>query len=300
MILPSIGILGLGFLGKEIVRQATWPATSWGTNLGTPTDIPTNDHPLRLIRFDWQVSGQWEKIPSDAASLILTIPPLDDNVEKEVERLRQWGGWMSQHRPQCKNLVYISTTGVYPNQRGLWDETSTLEPETMRGLLRQATEKTLAEFFNLKVLRAGAIYGKNRSVGERILSGKPIPEGNHLVHRIHVTDLARIVIQSLVEDTFPSPVNVVDLEAVPTAAVAKWLLNQNFKEFPSGTQLNFKSGFATRTNLRPADRRFISNRRLVEQCDYQFKYPTYQEGLRSIYTDGSENGDQALSHWQNK
>jgi len=284
MILPTIGILGLGFLGKEIIRQASWPATSWGSNLGAPAAIPTHDHPQRLIRFDWQVREQWEKIPPDAANLILTIPPFYDDVDKEIERLRQWGDWMIQHRPQCENLVYISTTGVYPNREGHWDETSPLEPDTLRGLLRQATEKTLAEFFDLKVLRAGAIYGRNRSVGERILSGKPIPEGNHPVHRIHVTDLARIVIQSLVEDDFPSPVNAVDQEAAPTAAVAKWLLNQNFKEIPSGTQLNFKSGFTTRTNLTPANKRFISNRRLLEQCDYQFKYPTYKDGLRSIYT----------------
>ncbi len=281
MILPTIGILGFGFLGKEIARQGSWPANSWATNLGT--SVPTDKHPLRLFRFDWRASEQWEMLPADPATLILTIPPLSDNVDKEIERLRRWGEWMSHHRPQYGTVVYISTTGVYPNQDGNWDETSPLQPDSLKGLLRLATEKTLAEFFNLKVLRAGAIYGKGRHIGERILSGKPIPEGNHPVHRIHVTDLARIAIQSVVQEDFPSPVNTVDQEAAPTVSVAKWLLNQNYKEIPSSTPLKFQSGFATRTNLPPSDNRLICNHRLIKQCSYQLMYPTYKEGFRSIY-----------------
>ena len=283
MILPTIGILGFGFLGKEIAGQGSWPDGSWGTNLGTPAGDPTNEYPLRLFRFNWQKKEQWDKLPSHTATLILTIPPLHNNVDEEIEHLRHWGDWMSRYRPQCKALVYISTTGVYPNKAGNWNETSLFKPDSSRGSLRLATEKTLAEFFKLKVLRAGAIYGKNRHIGERILSGKPIPQGNHPVHRIHVADLARIAIQAAIQEDFPSPVNTVDQEAAPTEAVAKWLLNQNFKGIPTKTLLNFQSGFATRTNIPPSDNRFISNRRLIEHCGYQLAYPTYKEGLRSIY-----------------
>jgi hypothetical protein len=281
---PTIGILGCGFLGQEIARQADWPEASWGTKLRVPAVVPEENGPLRLFSFDWQVKEQWEKLPSHPTALVLTIPPIHSEVDKESERLKRWGNWMNRHRPQSETLVYISTTGVYPNQDGHWDETSLFEPDSLRGLLRLATEKTLAEFFNLKVLRAGGIYGENRHIGQRILSGKPIPEGNHPVHRIHVTDLAQIVRQSLLQDSFPDLINVVDLGPAPTATVAKWLLKQNYKEIPAGTQLTFNSGFATRKNLPAADNRFISNRRLVEKCHYQFIYPTYKKGFRSIYT----------------
>jgi len=287
MIQPTIGILGLGFLGLEIARLASWSEASWGTKLGRPMVTPEENFPLRLFSFDWQASEQWEKLPSHPTALILTIPPIYTEVDKEIERLKRWGDWMNHQRPQSKTLVYISTTGVYPNRDGHWDETSQFEPDSSRGLLRLATEKTLSEFFKLKVLRAGAIYGKNRHLGQRIISGRPIPEGNHPVHRIHVTDLANIVRQSLIQDSFPDLINAVDQGPAPTATIAEWILKQNFKGIPSGIKLSFKSGFSTRKNLPPIDTRFISNRRLVETCHYQFKYPTYAEGFRSIYSKKS-------------
>ncbi|NQU64431.1 MAG: hypothetical protein HQ517_09145 [SAR324 cluster bacterium] len=285
MILPTVGILGLGFLGQEIARQAAFSESYWATKREVLSVDAEAVRPLNLFSFNWEQSGHWARLPSFPSALILTIPPICATVEKEVERLRAWGEWMRQHRPLSKTLVYISTTGVYPNRNGNWDETSLFEPDSLKGALRLATEKTLAEFFNLKVLRAGGIYGKNRHIGHRILSGEPVPEGNRHVHRIHVSDLARIVLRAVAEKTFPSPINVVDLNPAPTATVANWLLNQNIAEIPSGTQLTVKSRYTSRKNQAAADYRLISNRRLLEECHYQFIYPTYQEGFRGIYPD---------------
>lgn len=283
MTLPTIGILGLGFLGQEIAQHLAGSEAAWATKLKVPASVSANETPLNLFSFDWKESEHWKKIPPHPSTLILTIPPICTTVVEEVKRLQHWGDWMRRHRPHCETLVYISTTGVYPNRNGDWDETSLFKADSLKGQLRLATEKTLAEFFDLKVLRAGGIYGKGRHLGHRIMSGKPVPEGNHPVHRIHVADLAQITLLSATQKTFPSLINTIDLGPAPTATVAKWLLKQDFEEIPSGIQLTFNSGFSNRKNQPAADNRFISNRRLLEECHYQFIYPSYKEGFRGIY-----------------
>ncbi|MBU2647266.1 hypothetical protein KKI24_21350 [bacterium] len=288
MTLPVIGIMGLGFLGQTLAGQGPWAPSSWGTRLERPVALPRNTCPLKMFSFDWQEPSQWKKLPAHPSSLILTIPPICADVDQEIERLQRWGSWMNRYRPGCETLVYISTTGVYPNRDGEWHETSVFEPDSLQGKLRLATETTLARFFSIKVIRPGAIYGNNRHIGHRILAGKPIPEGKHPVHRIHVTDLAQIVQQAVTQVSFPSPINAVDLDPAPTAEAAEWLLNQNFKMMPAGTRMTVKPGYTTRTNRRPSIHRFVSNRRLIEDCHYAFRYPTYKEGFADAFHEPGE------------
>lgn len=279
MIKPVIGIIGMGFLGREIARLEKWPAASWGTNLNHPESDSRKKPLLHQVRFDWQDSSHWERLPDESGTLILTVPPVHAQVDREIERLKTWGAWMNQNRPGYRNLVYISTTGVYPNLDGQWDEESMVEPDHDKGRLRLATERTLGEFFELRVLRPGAIYGRKRNIAERILAGKPVPSGENPVHRIHVTDLAQIARLAVVEESFPLIVNAVDLDPAPTPRVASWLLQQDFPAIPPGARLDFKDGFAARKGHKPALKRLINNRLLIDTCGYSFLFPTYKEGL---------------------
>jgi len=282
MTLPVIGIIGMGFLGREIARQHPWPQPSWATTLEMPGARPLDTIDLKSFQFDWQDPTHWERIPIHPVSIVLTVPPVHPEPEKERERLKTWGTWMNQNRPHCKSLVYISTTGVYPNREGLWDEITPLEPDGSKAELRLMTEGVLSEFFKTCVIRSGAIYGKKRNIGERLIASKPIPSGDHFVHRIHVADLARIVRRALTEEDFPSLINAVDMDPSPSRAVAAWILQQDFASIQPGVQLNLKPGYAARKNPSPIKGRSISNRQLVETCNFRFLYPTFREGLKEV------------------
>lgn len=278
------GIIGLGFLGREIVRIATLSAPVWATIHSRREADASLPSLLTPIPFDWGDRTGWDALPVGEGAVILTVPPLHEDIEQERDRLRNWGAWMAAQRPGYRRLVYISTTGVYPARNGCWKETDTFDADSPKGRLRLASEAVLAGFFDLRVIRSGAIYGKGRNVAERIRAGKPIPSAHQPVHRIHVADLARIALQAATDDAFPSVVNAVDMDPASTSTVAEWLMQQGLPGLTAENPLTLKDGFETRTQRPPSFNRLISNRRLIEIRDFDYLYPSYREGLPACMT----------------
>ncbi len=272
------GILGLGYLGQEIQRITNHGA-SW-SSIRSQEVAPEIES--RIIQFDWEDALTWSNIPANFAHLVLTIPPVFKDRNREKTRVEAWCCWMNKNRREYKHLVYISSTGVYPNQAGHWNEKSDFKPDTLKGFQRLDTENILAKYFDLRVIRAGAIYGENRNIGHRILSKKAIPVGDHPVHRIHVSDLARIVELAISKGSFPSIVNAVDLDADSSEKVANWLASQEYFQIVSGNKIEFSKGNTRKFKIQQTKRE-VSNDCLLRECGYSFLYPTYKEGLKQIF-----------------
>jgi hypothetical protein len=266
-----VGILGLGFLGKILAAELKSVSESWGTWHETPPPEPL----IPVFNFDWADENFWPAMPEKPVTLVLTIPPLLKNPEAETERLQIWGTWMRQNRPQLKRLIYISTTGVYPKRNGIWSEDSEFEADTLSGKLRLLTEKILSLYFQLQIIRPGGIYGSGRGIDFRLKSGKPIPLSSTPVHRIHVEDLAQIILHLLDNPDAPNCVNAVDLEAKPSWEVANWLI-ENHEDL---TQEMFQDNT---DNLSGSPQRIISNQRMLE-LGVNLRYPTFKQGMLSAY-----------------
>ncbi len=267
---PSVGILGLGFLGKILTGELNYSTDSWGTW----HEIPPPEPLLPVLHFDWADENSWEELPKTAATLVLTIPPLQKNPETETDRLQHWATWMQQNRPQLKRLIYISTTGVYPKRSGIWTENSKFEADTLSGKLRLGGEKIRPQYFSLQVVRAGGIYGSGRGIDFRLKSGKPIPLSSTLVHRIHVQDLARIILHLVEHPESATCVNAVDLEAKPSWQVARWLI-ENRNDL---TQEMFPESAEFSSSLPGTPQRVISNQRL-RKLGITLRYPTFRQGM---------------------
>ena len=54
-----IGILGLGFLGKELAALTSWEEGSWGSWHSSPI----SSCPLEQFHFDWEGVSSWSGIP---------------------------------------------------------------------------------------------------------------------------------------------------------------------------------------------------------------------------------------------
>jgi nucleoside-diphosphate-sugar epimerase len=182
---------------------------------------------------------------------------------------------MQQNRPQQQRLIYISTTGVYPRQPGLWNEDMPLRPDSPSGQLRLQTEQVLCEFFKVQVVRPGGIYGPGRNLVERLKAGKGIPETPKLTHRIHVCDLAGIVAWLVQHPEGPGCVNAVDQEARSSWEVAEWLVQHHPELNPEMLPEQSKSVLPEN-----APERRIDNQRLLREMDYKLRFPTFREGMR--------------------
>lgn len=278
----SIGILGFGYLGKHLANFSDWSQNSWATNQSAHENKKVGDSRFELLEFSWDIQPSWSNLPNIPSCLVLTIPPQIEDERLEQERLSEWCQWMVKNRPQYKKLVYISSTGVYPNKAGTWEESSDFRPDSLKGKLRFISEKTLSDYWDTKVIRSGAIYGSGRNIGVRILNGKAIPQGSQPIHRIHVEDLANICRMSIVEDNFPKILNAVDLLPATSMAAAQWLIKQPFFEKNGKTEIK-EAGFHTRKFGLSEPERKISGKLLADKLGYQFLHPTYKDGLKASF-----------------
>jgi len=265
-----VGILGLGFLGKILASDLTEIQESWGTWHKKPPPKSA----LKVFPFDWNSETSWTALPEVPETLVLTIPPLLNDPEAEKARLNQWGEWMSKNRPKIKRMIYISSTGVYPKHNGFWHEESEFEPDTNSGKLRLITEKMLGSFFKLNVVRPGGIYGNGRGIDVRLKSGKPITVSGTLVHRIHVKDLAGIVLHLLENPESAQCVNAVDFDPKPSWKVANWLV-QNREDLSEDMLQDIPD---SSVSVPGNTERLISNQCLIE-IGITLNYPTFREGL---------------------
>ena len=265
-----IGILGLGFLGKILASDFADIHKSWGTwNKNPPPESA-----LKVFHFDWSRETSWTALPEVPETLVLTIHPMLNDPEAEKVHLNQWGNWMNKNRPNIKRMIYISSTGVYPKRNGLWQEDSEFEPDTNSGKLRLITEKTLASFFKLHVVRPGGIYGNGRGIDVRLQSGKHITVSGTPVHRIHVNDLAGIVFHLLKNPESASCINAVDFDPKPSWKVAHWLI-QNREDLSADMLQDIPD---SSESIPGNSERLISNQCLIE-LGITLCYPTFREGM---------------------
>ena len=279
-----MGVLGVGFLGKELLHSFDWPPLSWGTHHRSVSELPQNR--FHSFAFQWENPESWDHLPKTPATLVLTIPPLFKDIQQEEARLNTWGHWMRKNRPQIQRLVYISTTGVYPAQNGVWEEDFVFVPESPSGKLRWMTEQILCQYFQTHIVRAGGIYGQGRNLITRVLAQKPISRVLQPTHRVHVTDLAGIVREIVLRPHHPTIVNAVDNEPLPSLELYQWLVQQQllapsawFEPEEGGNELSKERHVEQREVL--ANKRFISNRRLLEEMKYVLRYPSYREGYQA-------------------
>lgn len=115
------------------------------------------------------------------------------------------GGFLAACAAQPARIVYVSTTGVYGDQRGAEvTEDTPARPQTDRARRRMDAENQLRAFMAahgtpVVILRVPGIYGPGRLPLERIRNRTPVicPEEAPPGNRIHAEDLASLCIAAL-------------------------------------------------------------------------------------------------------
>lgn len=216
----------------------------------------------------------------DAPELILdTIPPvLDANGELSLP----YGNIIDKLISSIEKVVYlhISSTSVYASSFRssnnidvpVVDEDTPASPDTNRGETRLKLEDhILKRYDNSRIIRAGGIYGPDRSLINRFVHGNfsRINDDNRMVSRIHVWDLCRIILSfgKINPSVITNVVNGVD-------------------ELSSSNQESFAyiekvTGIPAPVNLK-ADTivgRKVTSKYALNLLDNKYTFPTFQEGF---------------------
>ncbi len=273
---------GLGFTARQIGTDFPhWRVM--GTSRSPASGDRNNKVPLVSFRRDQPVED-FAKIAADVTHILLSVPPDEegdpvfDVMAAEILRLKnlQWVG-------------YLSTTGVYGDLEGGWvDENSPYNPSGERGRRRMRAEQAWRDLHEAKglpvhIFRLPGIYGPGRTQLVSLKNGKArrIAKPGQVFSRIHVADLAAILVASMEHPNPGAVYNVADDEPAPPQDVVAYAAELLGMEPPP--LIDFENA-----ELSPMARSFysdskrVSNAKIKTELGISLKFPTYRKGLAAL------------------
>ena len=188
-------------------------------------------------------------------------------------------------------VTYLSATSVYGDHDGEWvDENSKLNPLTEKGKSRLSAEKSWINFAKKKnlpiqIFRLSGIYSQERNIFKKIKSGSHqiINKPEHFFSRIHVEDISNILKSTLNFKNIKSGeiYNLSDDYPCSNIEVANYAYDLMKVSKPKMIETNEIENEMLKNFYK--DSKKVSNKKIKEVLSYKLKFPTYKEGLRSIF-----------------
>ena len=200
------------------------------------------------------------------------------------------------HSPRPRQLVYISTSGVYGDCGGaVVDETRPLKPQTDRAHRRADAERRLREWgsrarVRVAILRVPGIYAADRLPLARLEKGTPAlrAEDDSYVNHVHAEDLARIVVAALQRGRPNRSYNAVD--DVPQRMGDYFDLVADSFALPRPPRI---ARDEARRTISPQlysfmnESRRLSNARMKRELKVALRYPSVRDGVAAAAAAGS-------------
>ena len=277
----GFGQVAKSFIKKLIIEKYNITLTATSRNKSSKENfngINFNNYLFDNDKFDNNLLLELK----EANHILVSIPPekQDDLVVKNFSNFIK--------SSKVKWITYLSSTSVYGDHKGEWvNENSQTKPTSLNGIARLKAENSwlsLEKNKNLpvQIFRLSGIYSNENNILVRLKLGntKLIKKKNHFFSRIHVEDIASILFKSLFKfkageiynlaDDKPSSLEEVTLYAAKILNI-KDLKNIEANEMESKMLISLYK-----------DSKKVSNKKIKKYFNYNFKFPTYVEGLNYI------------------
>jgi nucleoside-diphosphate-sugar epimerase len=187
---------------------------------------------------------------------------------------------------------YLSTTGVYGDRSGGWvDETAALLPTGERGRQRVVAEQGWLDLWRsggvpVHILRLAGIYGPGRSAFDALRAGKAkrIDKPGQVFSRIHIEDLAEVLIASIRRPRPGAIYNVCDDDPSPPEAVVAHAAALLGMPAPPLVPLD-AAGLSPMARSFYEDNKRVSNALIKTELGVTLRYPNFRTGLAAILAD---------------
>ena len=183
---------------------------------------------------------------------------------------------------------YLSTTGVYGDHQGGWvDEATPLTPQSDRGRWRvQAEDQWLATGLPVHVFRLAGIYGPGRGPFEKVRDGtaRRIIKAGQVFSRIHVADIAQVLMASMAQPNPEAAYNVCDDDPAPPQDVLSYAASLLNLPDPPAVRFEDADLGPMATSFYSESKR-VKNDRIKNELGVKLLYPTYHEGLSALLED---------------
>jgi nucleoside-diphosphate-sugar epimerase len=281
---PHLFCFGLGYSAMTLARRLTaagWTVT--GTCRTTEKAALLRDMGLGAVLFDRNrpvATGALQGI----THVLVSVPP--DSLGDPV---------LARHAddiaamPGLAWLGYLSTTGVYGDRAGGWvDETAPQQPTGERGRRRVLAEQGWLGLWRdrgvpVHIFRLAGIYGPGRSAFDALRAGiaKRIHKPGQVFSRIHVEDVASVLIASIEKPRSGAVYNVCDDDPAPPEAVVAHAAELLGVEPPPLVPLD-AAGLSPMARSFYDDNKRVSNRLIKTELGVSLRYPDFRAGLAAI------------------
>jgi len=286
----NILILGLGysagFFARAVLAQG-WEVT--GTVRSAEKAAALSRQGIRTLVFGgFAVSSALAKAVAEADAVLVSVQPAEDG-DPALGPLRD----ALIAAPNLRWIGYLSTIGVYGDQSGAWvDEATPPAPTNDRTRQRVDIEEAWLQLGRdsgkpVQIFRLSGIYGPGRNAITKLRTGTAnrLIKPGQVFNRIHVDDIAGVLMASLAQPRQGAVYNVTDDEPGPPQDVITFAAGLAGLEPPP--EIPFEQA-----KLSPMAASFygeskrVSNALVKREFGYAFRYPTYREALRALAQAG--------------
>ena len=284
----NIFCFGFGQVAKNFIKKIQ--SENFKFNLSTTSRDLTKKNEINKIKF---ISYQFNEKNFDsnlidslkkADHILISIPPIngEDLVVKNFSNI------IKNSKP--KWITYLSATSVYGNHNGEWvDEKSKCLPSSEKGKSRLKAENSWLDLGSknipVQIFRLSGIYSNNNNVLTRLKAGKVnlVSKKNHFFSRIHVEDIANILLKSLTNFKSGEIFNISDDKPSSSTEVTLYGAKILNVDIPKKIEVNEIESEMLKSFYK--DSKKVSNKKMKIFFNYKLKFPTYEEGLNNIRND---------------
>ncbi|MBV7434357.1 hypothetical protein KRX19_04880 [Cardiobacteriaceae bacterium TAE3-ERU3] len=185
----TIAIIGCGWLGKKLIAYLEKDYALIGT---TGHADSAAQLPIEAYCFDWTNQALPSAI-NKADHALIAMPP---NAGIRT-RYPQYMANLASALSVTGHCIMISSTSVYPQQPGHYDESSVPDADS---IVYQAEQELRSRHPGTTILRCGGLIGDERIPGKQWL-GEPCDQPDQRLNLIHYHDIAHAILAVLSENT---------------------------------------------------------------------------------------------------
>jgi nucleoside-diphosphate-sugar epimerase len=284
---------GLGYSAQRLARQLN--GEGWivaGTVRSNEKRQALLDEGIDAHVFDRgrPIDGAADLL-RDVTHVVSSVPPDDLGDPVLDHHLTEL-----QHAESLAWIGYLSTTGVYGDRGGDWvDESSLRIPTQDRSRKRAMAEDSWLTLWErdglpVHVFRLAGIYGPGRSAIDSLRNGtaKRIVKPGQMFSRIHVDDIAAVLIASMARPNPGAAYNVCDDNPAPPEDVIADAAKLLGIEPPPAVPYE-KANLSEMARSFYADNKRVRNERIKNELGVRLKYPDYRTGLQAILAGSNQN-----------
>lgn len=192
------GVVGCGWLGTELAKSLLESGHEVIGSTSTPNKIKfLQERGIKahlLTAEDFHKKLDWMK---ELDVLVLNVPPSSFG-ESYADSMV---GIATQIKESC-NVIFVSSTSVYPNNNSTVDESSSINGEQRNGPVVSDAEKALENLLRekLTILRMSGLVGGERHP-IRYMTGREIKGARQPINLVHRDDCVGII-QKVVNQKF--------------------------------------------------------------------------------------------------